>query len=285
MAQRTTNFIITNTMLNKEIDSSSPMSKSNKTVIIVVAVLVVVSFIALQVNSRFFKKIDKQQITADTVVKTASESTSDIAKENNINIDELIKTDNLPAPVLANEIKADDHVLGSKDAPVKLIVYSDFECPYCQAYDEIIMQAKNVYGDKLAIIFRQYPMAQIHDYAMNAALASECASEQGKFWEMYTELFKANKERRLNDDEIKKLGVTLKLDDKKYQECLKAEKYREKIVKQFDEGKAAGVNGTPTSFLNGDILVGANPWESVTRQDGSVVTGLKNLIDAKLGAK
>lgn len=272
-------------MLNKEIDVSSPMTKANKTVITVVGILVVVSFVALQINNRFFKKIDEQKVVVDNATVKVDSTTSDIAKENNINIDEFTKTDNLPAPVLANEIKADDHVLGSKDAPVKLIVYSDFECPYCGAYDEIIMQAKNVYGDKLAIIFRQYPMAQIHDYAMNAALASECASEQGKFWEMYTELFKANKEGRLNDDEIKKMGVTLKLDDKKYQECLKTEKYREKIVKQFDEGKAAGVNGTPTSFLNGDILVGANPWESVTRQDGSVVTGLKNLIDAKLGVK
>ncbi len=174
-----------------------------------------------------------------------------------------------------------DHLWGKIDAPVQLIIYSDFECPYCADFTKTIEQVKQQFSDQVVIAFRHYPLT-IHAEAVLAAEASECAAEQGQFWQMYDQLFNNNKTGQLNKEQFKKDAADLGLDQVKFNQCLESEKYKDKVLAQMIEGKNAGVTGTPTSFVNGQILVGAYPFEDFTARDGKKELGMKSIIEGKL---
>jgi protein-disulfide isomerase len=268
-------------MENKERDVENLMTKKSTMVTVVVVVLLVLSFVALQINN-YFKKPSTQVLPIVQKEQTAPSEVQQPEEPQNVKVSDVVSQEQLAKTQTVPEATTTDHLDGVLTAPVKLIVYSDFECPYCAQYHDILVQAKKIYGAKIAIIYRQYPMVQLHTYAMTAALASECADEQGKFWPMYDALFLANKENRLNADEIINIAKTLKLDTKKFDSCLSTEKYRDKVVAQFEAGKTSGVTGTPTTFVNGELVIGANPLESGLRSDGSKLEGLKSIIDRKL---
>ncbi len=174
-----------------------------------------------------------------------------------------------------------DHLWGIIEAPVKLIVYSDFECPFCADFYDTLKQVKDEFGDKVVIAFRHYPLAS-HSLALNAAEASECAAEQGKFWEMYDKLFGDNKAKTMSTTQFKKDAVDLSLDQAKFNQCLDTEKYKDKVLAQMLEGKNAGVTGTPTSFVNGQFLVGAYPFKDFTGNDGRPELGMESIINKLL---
>lgn len=174
-----------------------------------------------------------------------------------------------------------DHLWGPIDAPVNLIIYEDFECPFCSQFYETVSKAKAEFGNSLVVAFRHFPLVS-HDQAIPAAIASECASEQGKFWEMYNELFKDSKLNLLNKDEITKNAETLKLDADKFSTCLTKESYKDKILAEKEEVKKLGVIGTPASFINNQYLAGAVQYEDFKYPDGTPALGLKSLIQNKL---
>ncbi len=178
-------------------------------------------------------------------------------------------------------ISADDHLWGSLDATVKLIVYSDFECPFCANFYDTLKQVKEEFGDKVVIAFRHYPLAS-HTLALTAAEASECAAEQGKFWEMYNKLFGDNKANEMSLAQFKKDAADLNLDQAKFNQCLDTEKYKDKVLAQMLAGKNAGVTGTPTSFVNGQIYVGAYPFKDFTGNDGKPEKGMESIIQGLL---
>lgn len=180
------------------------------------------------------------------------------------------------------EISADDHLWGNVSAPVKMIVYDDFECPFCANYYDTLEQAKKEFGDKLVIAFRHFPLVNIHVYSMKAAEASECASEQGKFWEMYHKLFADNKAGIMSETQFKEDAKSLGLDGAKFDQCLFQEKYKDKINEQMLEARSFNVNGTPTTFVNGEIVVGAYPMDDFTGSDGIKTEGLRSIINRQL---
>lgn len=174
-----------------------------------------------------------------------------------------------------------DHLWGNLEAPVKIIVYSDFECPFCFDFYNTTKEIKDEFGGQVAVIFRHYFLSS-HPNALLAAMASECAGEQDKFWLMYDKLFADNKEGELNTEEFKKDASEIGLDKNKFAKCLDEEKYKDKILAQKQEGKEAGVIGTPTIFVNDEIYPGAYPFADFTDSQGRPAEGMRSVIERQL---
>lgn len=176
----------------------------------------------------------------------------------------------------------DDHLLGNISAPVQMIIYLDFQCPFCGQLYNSVEQAKTEFGSDLVIAVRHFPLSN-HDQALPAALASECAADQGKFWEMYHELFAASQTGSLSAETIKAMGKKIQLDEAIYADCLTKNKYQDKILAQKEEVRKLGVGGTPASFINEEYFAGALPYQDFTHPDGTEALGLRSLINQKLG--
>ena len=151
---------------------------------------------------------------------------------------------------------------GSAKAPVMIVEFSDYQCPYCHQAEPTVKDILAKYGDKVSLSYRDYPLTAIHSQAQISAVASHCALEQGKFWEYHDQLFTASK---LEKDDLIGYARDLKLDDKQFASCLASDKYNAGIEKDLQEGRKAGVNGTPGFFINGIFLSGAQPKEAFTR--------------------
>ena len=177
-----------------------------------------------------------------------------------------------PAVPLADlpAISGNDYVKGGANAKVTLIEYSDFECPYCSKHYETMKKIAADYGDKIKVVFRHFPLS-FHPEAQKAAEASECAGEQGKFWEMHDNIFDANLAGTMSLAKWKEEAKGLGLDTKKFDDCLDSGKYAQKVADVMDAGAAAGVEGTPATFINGELVSGAVPYDQ-----------LKGMIDAQL---
>ena len=156
----------------------------------------------------------------------------------------------------------DDPVRGPKDAPVQIIMFSDFQCPFCSRVEATLKQIKEHYGDKVAIVFRDYPLS-FHQYAEKAAEAANCANKQGKYWEYHDALF-AN-QGQLDVPNLKKTAETMNLDMTAFNQCLDSGEMKAEIDKDTQAGISFGVNGTPASFVNGRLVGGAQPFESFAR--------------------
>jgi protein-disulfide isomerase len=170
-------------------------------------------------------------------------------------------------------VTADDHIRGNADAAVTIIEYSDFECPYCERFHPTMLQVMEEYEGKVRWVFRHFPLS-FHPNATPAALAAECAGEQGKFWEMGDALFENR--ATLGDDLYVSIAQDLGLNMGTFNDCIATEKYVDKIEAQAQAGAAAGVSGTPGSFVidadgNAIPIKGALPFSSVAAAIDSVL--------------
>jgi protein-disulfide isomerase len=156
----------------------------------------------------------------------------------------------------------DDPVKGPAAAPITIVEFSDFQCPYCARVNPTLKQIEEKYADKVRVVFRDFPLAQIHKDAAKAAEAGECAHEQGKFWEMHDKLF-AN-QSKLQVEGLKQTATEVGLDAEKFNQCLDSSKYAAEVQKDVDEGARYGVTGTPAFFINGRMLSGAQPLQAFT---------------------
>lgn len=150
-------------------------------------------------------------------------------------------------------LDASDHVNGPTTAKAQLVVYGDFECPACGAYEPLVQAVKASFGDKLALVFRHYPLPQ-HQYAQITSQAAEAASLQGKFWEMHDLLYKeqATWSKSTNITEsLKGYATQLKLDLNKFNTDLPSAAIKDRIQRDVTSGNAYKIPGTPTFFLNG----------------------------------
>ncbi len=146
---------------------------------------------------------------------------------------------------------------GGAKAPVTIVMFSDYECPYCKRAEVVVAEVTKTYGDKVKLVFRDYPLP-FHASARPAAEAAACANAQGKFWEYHDKLFAASD---LSNDKLKAMAGELKLDQKKFDDCLAKAEFKAVIDKDIEDAAAVGVNGTPAFFINGRMLSGAQPFE------------------------
>ena len=172
----------------------------------------------------------------------------------------------LPEPPAAEQqfsavtpIQDSEYVFGDKNAKVQIIEYTDFECPFCSRHYATAKQIKSDYGNKIAFVTRHFPLS-FHPEAQKAAEASECAGEQGKYWQMYDKIFEANLAGNMNVAKWKAEAKSLGLNSSKFDSCLDDGKYAKKVADDMASGAAAGVTGTPATFINGELVSGAVPF-------------------------
>ncbi|MBN9387962.1 MAG: thioredoxin domain-containing protein [Chloroflexi bacterium] len=142
-----------------------------------------------------------------------------------------------------------DHTQGLANAPVTLVEYGDFECPYCGKAYFIIRDIQEFFGDRLRFVFRNFPLTEAHRNAENAAEAAEAAAEQGKFWEMHDQLFEH--QRALTKEYLLKYAQVLNLDIERFKQDLDRRTFARLVHEDFIGGVRSGVEGTPTFFING----------------------------------
>jgi formate-nitrite transporter family protein len=160
-------------------------------------------------------------------------------------------------------VTTSDHVAGSLDAPVLLVEYGDFECPYCgQAYP-IVKAAQHSLGNRLALVFRHFPLGELHPHAPLAAEAAEAAGAQGKFWEMHDVLFEH--QDAMEEQDLVAYAGSLQLDVTRFARELVNGVHTRKVRDDFRGGVRSGVNGTPTFYVNGTRFDGdwTNPAEFI----------------------
>ncbi len=151
---------------------------------------------------------------------------------------------------------------GPAGAPVVIVEFSDFECPFCGRVNPSIEEAISTYGDQLRVVFRQFPL-NIHPRAQKAAEAALCANDQDKFWQMHDALFVD--QRKLEVADLKAKASALGLDQAKFDECLDGGKQAARVAADLADGQAAGVTGTPALFINGRVISGAVPFADLAK--------------------
>lgn len=161
----------------------------------------------------------------------------------------------------------DDPFLGDKSAPVKIIEFSDFQCPFCRKFwGESLLSIKKDFVDtgKAVFVYRDYPLS-FHAAANISAQAAQCANDQGKFWEMHDKIFGEEQKKgegtiEYGVNDIKKWAREISLNLAQFNQCLDSEKYKMEVEKDFTDGSNAGVNGTPSTFINGRLVIGSQPY-------------------------
>ena len=161
----------------------------------------------------------------------------------------------LEPPVLP--VSADDDPgVGPDNAPVTIVEFSDFQCPFCQRSVGVLRELRRMYGDKIRVVYRDFP-GQNHPHALPAAEAAQCAHEQGKFWDYHDLLF--SRQAPETSWNFLALAAEVHLQTESFKGCLNSGRFRAEIYKDFQDGVRLGINSTPTFFINGRPLIGAQP--------------------------
>ncbi|MBU1130813.1 DsbA family protein [Patescibacteria group bacterium] len=181
-----------------------------------------------------------------------------------------------PAPSAVSRvnipISESDHIRGNKNAPVTIVEFSDYQCPYCARHHSTMQQVMAQYGNQVAWVYKHFPLDSIHDQARPAAEASECVGEQKGdegFWQFTDGLFE--NQSSLGAGLYNQLAQVIGVDMDKFQECVSSRKYQAKVEADYQAGIKAGVTGTPGNFVNGIPVSGAAPFAN-----------FKQIIDSEL---
>ncbi|HYJ12261.1 MAG TPA: DsbA family protein [Thermomicrobiales bacterium] len=161
------------------------------------------------------------------------------------------------APGLTIPVSDRDHAEGSADAPVTLVEYGDYECPYCGKAFPIVKAIQEQMGDRLRFVFRNFPIATSHPHARRAAEAAEAAGAQGKFWPMHDLLYRH--QRTLDEASLLRYAQRLELDMVLFEQDLQNHTYAQRVRDDFMSGVRSGVAGTPAFFINGVLY--QERWE------------------------
>ncbi|HEY3571604.1 MAG TPA: thioredoxin domain-containing protein [Thermoanaerobaculia bacterium] len=159
------------------------------------------------------------------------------------------------------DVAATGPAKGPENAPVTIVEFSDFQCPFCSRLTPTLKQVEEKYGNKVRVVFRQYPLP-FHQNAQKAAEASLCAADQGKFWELHDAMF--GNQGELGVDQLKAKAASLGLNADKFNKCLDSGEKNAAIQADIKAGSAAGVSGTPAMFINGRFISGAVPFDQIT---------------------
>lgn len=171
---------------------------------------------------------------------------------------------------LEPDIAGRDHVRGVPGAPMRLLIYGDYECRYTRRAVTSLAQVREQLGDHLAYAFRNFPLTEIHPHALHAALAAEAADLQGKFWDMHDLLFK--RQNALTDDDLVTHAASIGLDEARFRADFADRKGLPRIQADVESGIGSGVEGTPSIFVNG--MAHRDGYDST-----SLISALRNAMD------
>jgi protein-disulfide isomerase len=153
------------------------------------------------------------------------------------------------ASVLTLPVGSRDHIRGPRNAPVTLVEYGDYECPYCSQAFLLVAELERIAGDRMCYVFRNFPLTNAHPHAELAAEAAEAAGTQGRFWEMHSVLYEH--QDALEPDDLAEYAAVIGLDVRRFVSDLAEHRYAARVREDFLSGVRSGVNGTPTFFMNG----------------------------------
>lgn len=165
------------------------------------------------------------------------------------------------AALSGSTLEDDDPVLGNPDAPVVIVEFGDFQCPFCKRFFDTARKdliEKYIRTGKVKFVYRDFPLEQIHPYARPTAEGAECADEQGKYWPYHDALYE--KQSEFGSLNFVTLAKDLGLDVEQFKQCFETHKYKDEVTKDYNDGLKAGVNGTPANFINGRLIPGAQPF-------------------------
>ena len=165
----------------------------------------------------------------------------------------------MDAPRFDVDLEDSDPSIGNPKAKVTIVEFSDFQCPYCLRVAPTLKKIRATYGDTVRVVWKDFPLTQIHPQAFKAGEAGHCAAEQGKFWEYHDQLF--GNQQALMPDDLKKYAAGLSMDAERFNSCLDSSKHAEVVRDGVAQGTRLGVNSTPTVFVNGRRVSGAQPYE------------------------
>jgi protein-disulfide isomerase len=166
-----------------------------------------------------------------------------------------------PPPVYRAEVPyTGAPVRGAKNAPVTIVKFEDFQCPFCKTVQPTFKELLKKYDGKVRVLHKDLPLEAIHPLARQAAEAARCAGEQGKFWEYHDQLYAVSP--KLSSEDLKSSAKQIGLNTTIFDECLVSDKYRAPVQKDFDDGTQLGLAGTPVFFINGREMSGAQPLEA-----------------------
>lgn len=162
----------------------------------------------------------------------------------------------------------DDPQLGKADAKVTIIEFGDYQCPLCRAFwRDTLPRIKKEYVDtgRVRIVFRDFPIQDVHPEATVTAMAAECAEDQGKYWEFHDKVFREQDRRgrdviRYSARDVRRWATEVGLEAAAFNECLDSERHKAEVQKDYKDGADVGMNGTPVFFINGRALVGAHSF-------------------------
>lgn len=167
----------------------------------------------------------------------------------------------------------DNPTLGPADAAITIIEFSDYQCPYCRKWEqEAWPQIQAAYPGKIRLVYRDFPLYSIHPESESAAIAAYCAGDQNKYWEFHDLLF--SDQLPLGQDSYVKYATQVKLNVSQFTQCITAQKFKDNVTNNYNYASNLGVNSTPTFFVNGIPLVGAQPFDA-----------FKQLIDKELAGE
>lgn len=153
----------------------------------------------------------------------------------------------------------DDPRLGRADAPVTIVEFADFGCPYSRESSFVVRELAAKYPEFVRFIYRDFPIVELHPIAQKAAEAAQCAQDQGTFWEYHDKLYQNQND--LSEDRLVEFATELNMNTFQFESCLSSGRYADEVIEDYQAGVAAGVRGTPTFFINGNRIAGAIPKE------------------------
>jgi protein-disulfide isomerase/rhodanese-related sulfurtransferase len=161
-------------------------------------------------------------------------------------------------------VRPDSHVAGNPNAALTVVEFGDFECPVCGREEPVVRQIRIKYANQIRFVFRQFPLVHTHPFSERMAEASECASEQGKFWEAVDEIY--SRQTDLSDDGLKRDAAEIGLDPSQFSQCLASGAEAARVKRDREDGKALGVNGTPTFFIGRQAVMGVPDFDEFSRR-------------------
>jgi len=183
-----------------------------------------------------------------------------------------------PPPLMAS-VGADGPAKGSADAPVTIVVFSDFQCPYCKQAIPVLNQVMQAYGNDVRLIFKHLPLSSIHPQALGAAQAAVCAEKQGRFWDYHDRLFASSP--NLSPLILEKIASDIGLNTGEFSSCLNGEESRSAVLRDLQVANKLGIQGTPTFVINGQVFKEAISFESVKKIINEESHKAKKTVEAK----